>query len=149
MSGEPVDLFPELTDGNAELFPVSVKGILPIDGKIVLLKNERDEWELPGGKLEAEEAPIDCVVREIYEELGLRVCVDCILDAWVYDIRSKVKVLIVTYGCRLVVHAPISISHEHKAVGLFTPGEVEDLRMPGGYKRSICDYMIRFNLIGS
>jgi 8-oxo-dGTP pyrophosphatase MutT (NUDIX family) len=143
MSGETMDLNPEPTDRNAELFPVFVKGVVPIDGRIVLLKNERDEWELPGGKLEPEEAPIDCVVREIHEELGLRVSVDCILDAWVYDIRSNVKVLIVTYGCPLMAHGRISISSEHKAVGLFTPGEVEGLHMPDGYKRSVRDYMSR------
>jgi 8-oxo-dGTP pyrophosphatase MutT (NUDIX family) len=143
MSDELIDLIPAPTDRNAEQFPVSVKGVLPIGRMIILLKNERDEWELPGGKLEGGEAPIDCVVREIHEELGLEVSADCILDAWVYDILSKVKVLIVTYGCRLIAHAPISISHEHKAVGLFTLEEVESLRMPDGYKRSIRDYMNR------
>jgi 8-oxo-dGTP pyrophosphatase MutT (NUDIX family) len=141
MNGVTMDLIPEPTDGNAELFPVSVKGVVPIDGRIVLLKNERDEWELPGGKLEADEGPVDCVVREIYEELGLRVSAERILDAWVYDIRSKAKVLIVTYGCRLIAHGAISISSEHKAVGLFTSGEVEGLHMPDGYKRSVRDYM--------
>jgi hypothetical protein len=32
------------------LFPVSVKAVIVQNGK-VLLRNERDEWELPGGKL--------------------------------------------------------------------------------------------------
>jgi 8-oxo-dGTP pyrophosphatase MutT (NUDIX family) len=71
--------------------------------------------------------PTDCLVREIYEELGLSVSVDRIVDVWVYDILSKVKVLIVAYGCRLVAHTPVSISHEHKAVGLFRLEEAECL----------------------
>ncbi|SRR6266567_6216776 len=33
-------------DNKAQRFPVSVKGIVYHDGKVVLLKNERDEWEL-------------------------------------------------------------------------------------------------------
>lgn len=33
-------------------FPVSIKGVLILDGKALLLKNERDEWDLPGGKIE-------------------------------------------------------------------------------------------------
>jgi hypothetical protein len=32
------------------LFPVSVKGVVVRDGRVLLLRNERDEWELPGGK---------------------------------------------------------------------------------------------------
>jgi hypothetical protein len=30
-------------------FPVSVKGVAVQGGKVLLLRNERDEWELPGG----------------------------------------------------------------------------------------------------
>lgn len=39
------------------LFPVSVKGVVVRDGRVLLLRNERDEWELPGGKLELGEEP--------------------------------------------------------------------------------------------
>ena len=28
--------------------PVSIKGVVVRDGKVLLLKNEREEWELPG-----------------------------------------------------------------------------------------------------
>jgi len=46
-------------------FPVPVKGIVSYNNSIVLLRNERDEWELPEGKLELGETPGACVVREI------------------------------------------------------------------------------------
>jgi hypothetical protein len=55
----------------ARAFPVSVKGVTVQAGKVLLLENERDEWELPGGKLELGEDPADCVVREIGEVPGL------------------------------------------------------------------------------
>ena len=38
------------SDNNAFHFPVSVKGVVIREGKVILLRNERDEWELPGGK---------------------------------------------------------------------------------------------------
>ena len=56
----------ELQDNLAYRFPVSVKGVVMRDAQVVLLHNERHEWELPGGKLEPDESPEQCVVREIH-----------------------------------------------------------------------------------
>jgi 8-oxo-dGTP pyrophosphatase MutT (NUDIX family) len=103
----------------------------------VLLKNEREEWELPGGKLELGESPEDCVVREIREELELQVSPGPLLDSWVYHIATGVDVLIITYGCYPAPFASVTHSLEHKAVGLFTLQEVQALPMPEGYKKSI------------
>jgi mutator protein MutT len=122
-------------------FPVSVKGIVYQDNKIVLLKNERDEWELPGGKLELGESPEVCVVREIEEELGLTAQTGPLLDAWVYHIREGVDVLILTYGCHPTPFATVTHSPEHKAVGLFSPEEIPTLCMPEGYKNSILTWL--------
>ncbi|GGM43483.1 hypothetical protein GCM10012275_13070 [Longimycelium tulufanense] len=38
-------------------FPISIKGVVVRDGKVLLLKNEREEWELPGGRIEPGELP--------------------------------------------------------------------------------------------
>jgi len=129
--------FPQPHDNKAHRFPVSVKGIVYHDRKVVLLKNERDEWELPGGKLELGEAPEVCVVREIEEELGLIAQTGPLLDAWIYHIFEGVDVLILTYGCSTTPFSEIMHSPEHKAVGLFPPEEIPSLRMPEGYKKSI------------
>lgn len=128
-------------DNKAYRFPVSVKGIVYQDGKVVLLKNERDEWELPGGKLELGEAPEFCVVREIEEELGLVAKTGPLLDSWVYHIYEGVDVLILTYGCYPTPFSTVTHSPEHKAVGLFSPEEVKTLRMPDGYKNSIQSWL--------
>ena len=63
--------FTSMDGGHA--FPVSVKGVAIQDGRVLLLENERGEWELPGGKLELGEDPQECVVREITEETGWQV----------------------------------------------------------------------------
>ena len=67
-------------------FPVSVKGVVVRDGEVVLLRNERDEWELPGGRLELGEDLERCVAREVAEEVGWQVETGPILDAWLYHI---------------------------------------------------------------
>ena len=124
-------------DNRAYRFPISVKGVVLHAERVVLLKNERDEWELPGGKLEPGESPEGCVIREIHEELGLPVSTGPLLDSWVYHIAAGVDVLIVTYGCYPAPFASVTHSPEHKAVGLFTLQEIQALPIPEGYKKSI------------
>ena len=36
-------------------------------------RTDRDAWNLPGGKVEAGEAPWEAAVREVHEEIGLHV----------------------------------------------------------------------------
>jgi 8-oxo-dGTP pyrophosphatase MutT (NUDIX family) len=124
-------------------FPVSVKGVAVRDGQVLLLENERAEWELPGGKLELGEDPPECVVREIAEETGWAVTAGPVLDCWQYHIRAGRDVVIVTYGCHVTSTGPPAVSSEHKRAGLFTLAEVAGLAMPAGYKRSIADWFAR------
>ena len=131
------------TGYRARAFPVSVKGVAVQDGRVLLLENERAEWELPGGKLELGEDPPDCVVREISEESGWRVTAGPLLDCWQYHIRPGADVVIVTYGCHVHSTAPPVASDEHKRAGLFLPVQVPGLVLPEGYKRSIAAWFAR------
>ena len=56
------------------VYTVSVKGVLfAPSGEVVLLLNEREQWELPGGRIELGEYSTNCLAREILEELDVRV----------------------------------------------------------------------------
>ena len=132
----------------AHRYPVSVKGVAVRDGRVLLLENERAEWELPGGKLDLGEDPAACVAREFGEETGWQVTAARILDCWQYHIGPDQDVLIVTYGCHLDgggAALPV-ISGEHRRFGLFAREDVPWLRLPDGYRRSI---MTWFDLIAA
>ena len=125
-------------------YPVSIKGVVVVGGEILLLRNDRDEWELPGGRLEPHETPEECVAREVREETGLAVTTGPILDSWLYYIAPVDKqVFVVTYGCEPVGAAVPVVSPEHREVALFTRGQVEWLTMPVGYLRSITRWLDR------
>jgi 8-oxo-dGTP pyrophosphatase MutT (NUDIX family) len=128
-----------------QLYPVSVKGVVIRDGRVLLLRNERDEWELPGGKLELGEEPVDCVAREIAEEVGWQVNPGPLLDAWPYRIRDGVDVLVITCGCHASSDDDPVLSPEHRQVGMFTEAEAATLPMPDRYKESIAIWFARLS----
>lgn len=130
-----------------QAFPVSIKGVCIRNGRVLLLRNEREEWELPGGKLELGEDPADCVSREISEETGWTVRVGPILDSWQYHIREGVDVLIVTYGCFVDDDSPVTVTSEHKEARLVERDEAAALSMPEGYQRSIGDWFSRLETL--
>ncbi|MFD6448922.1 NUDIX domain-containing protein [Promicromonospora sp. NPDC060204] len=132
---------PYLVERNPGYFeyqlPVSVKAVIAWRGRLPLLRNERDEWELPGGKLDLGEDPAQCLAREIQEELAWDVTVGEPFHSWVYRVFPHRHVLVLTYLAAYDGAAAPTFSDEHKELVLATPDEAESLRMPAGYRTAI------------
>jgi ADP-ribose pyrophosphatase YjhB (NUDIX family) len=119
------------------MFPVSIKGVFSAPtGEVVLLLNERGEWELPGGRIEIGETSIECLRREILEELNVAVTVGSLLDTYLFEVIPGKHVFIATYGCRCKDDFDPIISHEHKRMGFFPPTALPE-NLPAGYCASI------------
>lgn len=92
LGGEPHDtvvlgrLKADPAPGTREGFTAMLDSALPVKRAIAqgVLRNERGEvllcelaykreWDLPGGVVDANESPADCVAREVQEELGITV----------------------------------------------------------------------------
>ena len=118
-------------------YPTSIKGVLLVDRQVLLVKNSRDEWELPGGRVDEGEDHAQTVSREFAEELSLNVAIRAPIDSYLFEVIPGRRVLIVTYGCTLVGEFRPAISHEHTEHCLWPVERLSELNIPAGYRRSI------------
>lgn len=138
MADHPPYLVPHPVYGHLEyVLPVSAKAVVDCDGRIPLLRNERGEWELPGGKVEAGEDLETCAIREVQEELGIEINRLRLVHAWIYPITTQRHVLVIAYAASCISSHEPRLSHEHKQLGLFEPAEIAELPMPTAYKKAI------------
>lgn len=61
------------TDGMPEIRRTAVRGVIFVDGKLLLIEDHKNEVKLPGGGREEGETDIETLVREVREETGCTV----------------------------------------------------------------------------
>lgn len=118
-------------------YPTSIKGVLLVDRQVLLVKNSRDEWELPGGRIDEGEDHAQTLSREFAEELSLNVSMKAPIDSYLFEVIPGQHVLIVTYGCSLGGEFRPAVSHEHTEHCLWPVERLSELNVPTGYRRSI------------
>ncbi|HET6970363.1 MAG TPA: NUDIX hydrolase [Phenylobacterium sp.] len=119
------------------LWPVSVKAVLREGRRVLLVRNDRDEWELPGGRLEAGEMPVDCVVRELQEETAVDIVCGDLLLAESFEVIPGRHVLIVAYACTAAAGQTVTLSEEHVDFGWFDVANLPSAELPDVYRRAI------------
>ena len=101
-----------------------------------MFKNERNEWDLAGGKINFKEDPELCLLREVKEETNLDIKNLNILKP-LNLIFNDVPVFVLLYSAEISCDSPIFTSHEHSDYNLFTKSDIKKLNMPLEYKNEI------------
>ena len=97
-------------------YPLSVKGVVIHDGCVLLLLNERGEWDLPGGRPDPGEEHRAALKREVWEEAGLDVEVGVALEGHLFEVLPGRFVRIEAFVCTLAGPRHVTLSREHQDV---------------------------------
>lgn len=97
---------------------VALKAVIVYKQKVLIIQRSKDDeidagiWEFAGGKLEFGEDLLDCLKREIKEEVNLCVTVEGLLYATTFKTDPVRQVVILTYLCH-TNNDNVNLSNEH------------------------------------
>ena len=113
---------------------VAAAALIDVDGRVLICQRPEGKqlaglWEFPGGKLEPGETPEACLIRELDEELGVRVTRSC-LAPFVFASHEyeSFHLLMPLYLIRRWDGQPQA--REHKALRWVKPVKLDDYPMP-------------------
>lgn len=82
----------------------AVKAVIMDGGRFLVLRQRTavgDFWDLPGGRMEHGESPLEALRREIVEETGLDVEIGEMLGVWwFFRVEEGDQVVCMTWRCR-------------------------------------------------
>lgn len=131
-------------DSISDKFPVSVKSLIFDDKRFLLIKNERDEWDIPGGKIENNHNIIETMVREVKEELNITIDNYNILLAKKYLFRKQ-EIIVIVYNSKITNEDPINLSFENIDYNFFSYNELNQLKLTPWAMDSIDEFKNNLN----
>ena len=92
--------------GSARLLLPSVSGHVFDEESRLLLVQQREGgiWSTPGGVIELDEHPADAAIREMWEETGLEVRIDCLLGVY-----GGLGLFLLAFRCKALLARPVMI----------------------------------------
>jgi len=116
---------------------LGANAIITCNGRILLEKRrDSDTWGLVGGGVKKHETELQAIIREIHEELGLRIPKDKIRKLAVYGEPGRIaayqdgsiwRMVIVVFGLDFEEEPQLTISAESKDMRFFTKEEAMNL----------------------
>ena len=118
---------------------LGANAIITCNGRL-LLEKRRDScpWGLAGGGVKRRETELQAIVRELYEELGLRIPKEKLRKLAVYGEPGRIaafqdgsiwRMVIVVFGLELEQEPEMTISAESKELRFFSREELKDIEI--------------------
>ena len=118
---------------------LGANAIITCDGKLLLEKrSDSDMWGLVGGGVKKTETELQAIVREVREELGLRIPAERFKKLAVYGEPGRIaayrdgsiwRMVIVVFALELEKEPKLQISTESKDLKFFTKEELKDIEV--------------------
>lgn len=119
-------------------------GFIFKDGKFLIVKRAENDtffagfWEIPGGKVEYGEEPDTGALRELEEEVGLKVKLISPISVINYgELVRDIQYIQINYLCELADHQEVKLSGEHSDYKWVTFSELENYQMHPDMKKAI------------
>jgi len=121
-------------DAPKPLLLVAAAALIDSDGQVLICQRPQGKqlaglWEFPGGKVEPGETPEECLIRELDEELGIKVTHAC-LAPFVFASHGyeSFHLMMPLYLVRR--WEGFVTAKEHEAVAWVKPAKLADYPMP-------------------
>lgn len=125
-------------------------------GDKLLLERRRDSdtWGLVGGGVKKYEEPVDAMVRETWEELGLRLPKERFTKLAVYGEPGRIaayqdgsiwRMVIVVFRLELPENVQLRISKESRELRWFTREELKDIQIVVTHSDIVDDWFVKKN----
>ena len=118
---------------------LGANAIITCQGKLLLEKRrDSDTWGLVGGGVKKTETELQAIVREVQEELGLRIPKEMFKKLQVYGEPGRIaayqdgsiwRMVIVVFGLELEEMPDLTISAESKALRFFSKEDLQDIQI--------------------
>lgn len=131
---------------------LGANAIITQNGKLLLeRRRDSDTWGLVGGGVKKTEEPIDAIVREVREEIGLRIPKDCFRKLAVYGEPGRIaayqdgsvwRMVVVVFELELPADAELKISAESRELRFFSKEELENVQIVVTHSDIVEDWYI-------
>lgn len=131
---------------------LGANAIITCQGKLLLEKRrDSDIWGMVGGGCKKTETGREAIVREVYEELGLRIAKERFEKLAVYDNPGRIaayrdgsiwRMVIVVYGLEFEEETVMRISSESKELRFFSKDEIKNIEIAVTHRDIVEDWFV-------